>query len=1240
MQQVNEYNESYVKMIDLFGKRVNLRFGGADYYKTYCGSVATVILFISILSIATLSTIDVLQGKINSLNYMIRNTATSKPKDPIRNLKDYSSDEAPRLFTRKDFTIKDEVFGFALENNTLLDPSYLKFEAGIHKRGQPFNKSVEVYRCDQMVYPKLSNRFQQEVPKNLSIYCFNVSSTMLDKGLMPTVFFRECLNETAGCKPLSVRDRSLREFYVWAFALADESDFTLPKTVLDTNFTASLISVSNWYYKRSTVILREVDIVIRSGIIGRKRTKQTNMFLRNDMDIVSINKDEEIMLELRLKHDRVSRVIITKNFKTLSDLVAFLGGFSKGVTILLLIIVLPVREISYYRKLINHMFSVCHNEEQITAAIKIFGNHYDDEEESQSLAEGACEAPRDGTSPINQQRKKNKEKGTVLKRGDSKNGRRKGGFYNRLADINKMKKRLNSKMKSDKNIGILGEIMEQERITKESFMKNMMKALTPGEDGRKESGARPVKAGGKSSAAKDQQRKSTISFVDLLQAGLGKHRKKRKSRILKTISDTEHIESSNKICRSSQTSNPRDNFRNGKMRDLNVYELHTLSSNVIKAGIKRWMTRGKNNFKLIAKAGDLAKKGRIRVEMDKRKIREFKTFKKSFNRRFNSRKSDFIVLAVQRLLPKSPKTPRTPMSVIKESPSPSPGGVEKGPRLTQNDTLRCMKGDTKSSLSIDEIDEKDLPLNSPNRNRELASKENIDPAKHASNSAVHVLKGSPGRISFSSLPVEKDIIKEALKKSKFSGGGCKGEQIKLEYPDIADLVDKNSSSSDHKKNDYFLKYTKGKSFKKTKEEFDGLKTIPSHLKKQFKMSNTIGVGGEEKKPKRGRKRKKGLEKKNLSLGCQPEARNKMVFGSKALEHKINYSKFNDESVVSERENSSSRSEDSYGIYSGSEDEQESSKTHTERSSQVSSSSSSSGKGEEVLKRLMLRKLQNRGRRGSRPVGLLDGLLELKSPKKSYFGKSKNPSLAGGGDGGPPPIKISKFGISNGQKKKKDPIPKITISVKNGQSPGKIQAGLAEMNKNRNYLFPEEPSSTRKELLNIPSITPNSFSNLSSLGGSEQQQRKPSDKSQQSMKQGSSKTPTFRRTGTKKRDSLVYLKRLKSSKKSGESLAAFKKGLEKRSTVVLIQQGKDVAKAKESEESKRKRQLLSMQKKTEEMFKRSHDLKFHLSCFDYMRLFLPPFMDGGYTKRQLFLKVKMKKITFFALFQLLLISIIE
>lgn len=65
------------------------------------------------------------------------------------------------------------------------------------------------------------------------------------------------------------------------------------------------------------------------------------------------------LLDLQLSLDRGNIVRITLQYQSLSDLIAFLGGLSKGLGLLLFVLVFPIREIQYYRKLINSMFSVC-----------------------------------------------------------------------------------------------------------------------------------------------------------------------------------------------------------------------------------------------------------------------------------------------------------------------------------------------------------------------------------------------------------------------------------------------------------------------------------------------------------------------------------------------------------------------------------------------------------------------------------------------------------------------------------------------------------------------------------------------------------------------------------------------------------------------------------------------------------------------------------------------------------------
>jgi hypothetical protein len=95
--------------------------------------------------------------------------------------------------------ITEEVFGFAIENG-VLDNKFMRWEAGLTKRGMQFiNMTHRVYDCNEEIYKKLSIRFRNQVPTNLTIKCMNVSTTLLKKGVMPTIFFRECLNEAGGC---------------------------------------------------------------------------------------------------------------------------------------------------------------------------------------------------------------------------------------------------------------------------------------------------------------------------------------------------------------------------------------------------------------------------------------------------------------------------------------------------------------------------------------------------------------------------------------------------------------------------------------------------------------------------------------------------------------------------------------------------------------------------------------------------------------------------------------------------------------------------------------------------------------------------------------------------------------------------------------------------------------------------------------------------------------------------------
>lgn len=440
-----------LKRIDLFGKRVNLRFQNNDFFKTYCGAFATIAMFFTLIVIFGLKTIDIMNGKIDKLSYMIKN---------------YDLNAIKNSNTKK--AIEEIVFAIGLEEK-YLDETYLKFDIGIQKTGEQFIPSNSSYECTDYVLQGLSSRFINEIPKQMKIFCFNISSLKFEEGFNPIFTLRECRNETKGCRGKNVRDKLLSEFSVWSFLLTDETDFTNPITSLKHNFRAAEVSVSNSYKTNSVSSLRELEIAIKKGLFLSKWQKfNTYQYLRSTQHILKLHShdsDDNVLLHKKVRLDRSTIVVINKEFKTILDLLAYIGGISKGIGILLLMLVLPVREVLFYRKLINHMFSVCVDEKQIQIALgmKIMENNSEEDEEvplnqKQNLTEK-------NQKKVEFERNKNKKKTKRLK-----------------SQLHKFKKMIKNENDNKKNKGLI-DVMANGALTKEKIMENLRAAFEKDQGG-------------------------------------------------------------------------------------------------------------------------------------------------------------------------------------------------------------------------------------------------------------------------------------------------------------------------------------------------------------------------------------------------------------------------------------------------------------------------------------------------------------------------------------------------------------------------------------------------------------------------------------------------------------------------------------------------------------------------------------------------------------------------------------
>ena len=113
--------------------------------------------------------------------------------------------------------------------------------------------------------------------------------------------------------------------------------------------------------KKYSVVLGDFELHTRKGVINTSLRKfSSKIYLREEADFEPrILDSDPVLLEVYFKTDLSSIATIKLQYLSLFSTVAMFGGFSKGLTLLLFFCVFPIREVKYYRQLINSMFSVC-----------------------------------------------------------------------------------------------------------------------------------------------------------------------------------------------------------------------------------------------------------------------------------------------------------------------------------------------------------------------------------------------------------------------------------------------------------------------------------------------------------------------------------------------------------------------------------------------------------------------------------------------------------------------------------------------------------------------------------------------------------------------------------------------------------------------------------------------------------------------------------------------------------------
>ena len=339
---------------DMFGRKVSLRYDNDDLFKTKCGGFASILVILTIVVFTSFELSQILKGKIINVTTSIR---------PINYRK-----------IRTSGWEKQVILGYAFKDGVKFEQF---FEVVAYLQGKQ-NSTVflKFEDCSGLVDSHLSDK----VPHGMKARCLKVSSDLLLKQYTPILMFKKCTKEprskqlldqtgqenstcspypTVGSGEIFQRIKQLTEkmdFYFFSTLSSEvytENDFKLVDIM-----KSKRVSVSVNFQKEYKMILGLKEVTRNMPLSMQPHVKRGFLFLRDHSDVTSL-QTTDYFLKAKVVFDFSSMFETKKNYQSVINLLSFLGGLFKGLSALFLVIIFPVREILFYKKLINDMFNVC-----------------------------------------------------------------------------------------------------------------------------------------------------------------------------------------------------------------------------------------------------------------------------------------------------------------------------------------------------------------------------------------------------------------------------------------------------------------------------------------------------------------------------------------------------------------------------------------------------------------------------------------------------------------------------------------------------------------------------------------------------------------------------------------------------------------------------------------------------------------------------------------------------------------
>lgn len=226
------------------------------------------------------------------------------------------------------------------------------------------SKTFLLEKCDlEKNFPNFKNEFKDNDLNNLLCAPKEINEIILQGSFDNSLYrwfdfsVRICKNSTESdiiCKTQEEIDKKLQGgFFVINYidTIFDHKDYENPYKYIRKNYYTSM---SNKFVKSITFWLRNIDYITDGGILFEEKEKLTYVNtedIKENIDIVEANKI--IGAVFRLSY---TKEIIRRRYLKVQQVIAEVGGFIKGINIILSILFYFYTKMDFYNNILNEMY--------------------------------------------------------------------------------------------------------------------------------------------------------------------------------------------------------------------------------------------------------------------------------------------------------------------------------------------------------------------------------------------------------------------------------------------------------------------------------------------------------------------------------------------------------------------------------------------------------------------------------------------------------------------------------------------------------------------------------------------------------------------------------------------------------------------------------------------------------------------------------------------------------------------